>query len=109
MQKQLARPLRLVIEAMAHRVFRDIAVDQPDLAIVDLGIRLFQARLARAQALDLGPGEDQATLQSVKNLVFVKGAPVSADRLNAFRFLVFFFRSSHDSALLSRMLAQSIR
>ena len=42
---------------------------QPDLAAVDLGIGIFQVRLAVAQALDLGSGQDEPRLDLFQQLV----------------------------------------
>src|SRR5712671_6864242 len=41
MQQQLARPPRLMIEAVARGVFRDVGIDQPGLAafLFDIGLR----------------------------------------------------------------------
>src|SRR5262249_48206442 len=41
-QQQLARPLRLVIQPVAHRVFGDVAAEQPHFAVLDLGISVFE-------------------------------------------------------------------
>jgi hypothetical protein len=35
-QQQLARPLALVIEAIAGGIFRDVGIDQPRLAAVSV-------------------------------------------------------------------------
>src|SRR5439155_2039632 len=56
-QQQLARPLRLVVQPIAHRVFRDIAAEQPDLAAFDLAVGIFETCLRFAQTLHLGAGE----------------------------------------------------
>src|SRR5262249_52440216 len=81
-QQQFARPLRLVIHAIPHRVFRDIAAQQPDLTAVDLGVGVLQAGAALAQALDLGSCQDQPTLQRLEDLVVVQRALVATDRLD---------------------------
>src|SRR3712207_7861783 len=62
--------------------------------------------LFRSQALDLGPGQHQAALQGVKDLVLVEGPLVAADDLDAG--VVLFLRvarhrsEEHTSELQSR-------
>jgi hypothetical protein len=38
MQQQLARPLRRVIEAVGLQVFRNVRIDQPNLAATGVGV-----------------------------------------------------------------------
>src|SRR5262249_6597615 len=61
-QEELARPLGLVVELVAHRVFGDVAADQPHLAGVDLGVGVFQAGRPLAEAFDLGALEHDTAL-----------------------------------------------
>ena len=51
MQQQLARPARLVIEAVARGVFRDMGVDQPGLAACLGDVGLGDVRRARRAAI----------------------------------------------------------
>src|SRR5262249_9771530 len=64
---------------VAHRVFRHVAAEQPDLPVLDLGVSVFEAGMPVAQALHLGAGEHQATLERLEHLVFVVRPLVAAD------------------------------
>jgi hypothetical protein len=70
-QQQLARPLALVVVAVARGVFRDVGVDQPGLAAVlgDIGLR--DRAAPAAQRLDLGAGQRQAGLEGLLDEVVV--------------------------------------
>src|SRR5262249_39743131 len=62
-EKQLARPLRVVVEQRPCRlVGRDLRVDEIELAIFRYRIRVRQLRAALAQALHFRPGESDAGL-----------------------------------------------
>src|SRR5581483_7256600 len=62
-QQELARALGRVIEAVRLQIFRDVGVDQPDLAVAAVGIGLGNRALALAQRLHLGAGQDEAGLE----------------------------------------------
>ena len=69
MQQQLARPARLVIEAVGLQIFGDIGVEEPDLAALLARIALPDRRLAAAQRLHLGAGQRDAGLEGLADLV----------------------------------------
>jgi len=59
-QQQLARPFRLVVEAVGLEIFRNVGIDQPDLAVLGIGIGFRDRGLAIADRLDLGAGQRDA-------------------------------------------------
>src|ERR1700730_11062085 len=70
-QQELARPARLMIEAVARGVFGDVGIDQPGLAAL-LGDIGFGDRAAPpAQRLDLGAGQRQPSLEGLLDEVVV--------------------------------------
>ena len=86
-QQQPARPLRGVVEAAALQVFRDVGVDQPELAAAGVGVGLRDRRLAAAQRLDLGAGQRDAGLEGLADLVVETRPAVVGDDLElAIRF-----------------------
>ena len=80
--QELAVPLRLVVEPVAHRVLGDLAADQPEFAVVDLGVGPVQGAVPVPQALDLGPDQDDPALEPVGQLVLVGRPPVPGDHLD---------------------------
>ena len=62
LEQQFARPLGLVIVAVAVAEFGDVGVDQPDLLVLHLGIAFGDRALAEAQRLHLGAGQRDAGL-----------------------------------------------
>src|SRR5262249_37736501 len=56
---------RLVIEAVALQIFRDVGVDQPELAILGIGVGFRDRALAAADRLHLGAGQGKAGLDGV--------------------------------------------
>ncbi len=83
MEQELARSLGNVVHPVGLQVLGDVAAEQPDLVAVDLGIGIFEVRLAVAQALDLGAGQDEARLDLLQQLVIVPRAAVAGDDLDA--------------------------
>jgi hypothetical protein len=61
-QQQLARPLRRVIEAVGLLIFRNVRIDEPDLAAAGIGVGFRNRGLARPQRLHLRAGERDARL-----------------------------------------------
>lgn len=47
------------------RVFTDVAVHQPELALVQHAVGIAQVRLARAQRFDLAAGQDHSGLKLI--------------------------------------------
>ena len=80
-EQQLARPARLVVEAVAVAVFGDVAVDQPDLLALDRRIAFGDRALAVAKRLHLGPGERDPGLEPVLDEIVEARAPVLGDDL----------------------------
>ena len=79
-QQELARPFRLVVEAIALAVFRNIGVVEDHLAVaVGGGVALGDIGLAGAQGFDLGAGQGDARLESLADLVVETRAPIVGD------------------------------
>ena len=55
---------------------RDMGTDQPCLAALDAGVGFGQVGAPGSDALDLGAGQDQPSLQRLLDVVFVAGATV---------------------------------
>src|SRR3954464_8279903 len=71
-----------MVHAVGLEVLRDVAPVEPDLALVDARVRLLQARLAVAEALDLGAGQDDPGLDRLDQVELVAGAAVARDDLD---------------------------
>jgi hypothetical protein len=54
--EEFAGAFGFVVEAVAHRVFGDVAVHEPNFAARDLGVGFFEAGDAVAQAFHFGAG-----------------------------------------------------
>src|SRR5262245_40184938 len=80
-EQELPRPGGLVVRAVSLLVDRDLGAEQPRLALAHLGVGLRERRPARAQRLDLRPGEDDPGLVPVEQLVVVPRAAVVGDEL----------------------------
>src|SRR5262245_5521980 len=80
-QQQLAHALGLVVVAVALLEWRDMGADQPGLSVLDARIGIGQVHLARAERLDLGPGQHEAGLERLVDREFVAGSSVECDRL----------------------------
>ena len=72
-QQQLARALGLVVEAVGLAVFRNIGVDQPELAALHRGIGFGEIGAALAQRLHLRALQLDAGLEGVEDLVVDSG------------------------------------
>src|SRR6266511_3889421 len=81
MQEQLSRPLRLMVGVGAMMVRRDVAADQPGLAVVDEGIAILEVDLGFPERLHLGPAERQPGLVGLENREVVESLPVGGDDL----------------------------
>ncbi|MND67168.1 hypothetical protein D3C80_585740 [compost metagenome] len=75
-QEQLAAAARLVVEAVGLQIFRQVAVDQPDLLAFVRRIGFGDIGLAVAQRLHLGTSQHQACLIGVDDLVVEPGLAV---------------------------------
>ena len=76
MQQQFAWPPRLMVEMGRGLVFRDVGVDEIELAARLVGIGLGDASAALAQYLDLGAMQDETGFEGVLDQVIVTGAAV---------------------------------
>src|SRR5947209_7173995 len=70
-QQQLARPLALVIEAVAGGVFGDVGIDQPGLAAILRDVGFGDRAAAAAQGFHLGAGQRDAGLHGLLDEVVV--------------------------------------
>ena len=82
-EQQFALADGQVVLAVAVRVFADVGVDQPRLALFDAGEGVLELDLARAAGLHLGSGEDHAGLEAFHEFVVMAGGTVVADDLEA--------------------------
>lgn len=57
-----------MVETIALRIFRNIGIDEPELAILKARIALRYVGLIGAQRLDLGAGQDETGFE--RNLEF---------------------------------------
>src|ERR1044071_8373512 len=71
MQQELARPARLVIEAVARGVDRDVGVDQPGLAALFRHVGFGDRAAPAAQRLHLGAGQSEPGLEDLLDEVIV--------------------------------------
>src|SRR4051812_16753736 len=81
MEEKLAHPLRLVVVAIAALEGRDVCADEPGLTVLDSGIGVGEVGLARAERLDLRPGQDDAGLERLVDGEVVAGSSVECDGL----------------------------
>ena len=58
-----------MVEAVGLQIFRQIGIDQPDLAALDRGVTVLDIGLALAQRLDLGAGQHKAGLHGIEHLI----------------------------------------
>ena len=79
MQQQLSLPFRGVSTADRERVRSDVGVLQPEFPVLDQAVGVFELHLTGAEALHLGPREDDASLIRVEDVVVVACAPVGCD------------------------------
>ena len=78
MEQELAPSLGNVVHAIGLEVFGNVAANQPDLAVADLGIGIFQIRFTPSQALDLCSGQHDTGLDSLQEFIVVTGAAIRA-------------------------------
>src|ERR1700685_4606922 len=77
-QQELPRPLGLMVYHVGLRVKGDVAVDEPQLSVVDAGVGLFDRNLAVADALHFAADQDDAAFDLVQNVVLVPRPPIAA-------------------------------
>src|SRR5690606_37811236 len=78
--QELARAERIVVEAVAMTIFRDMRIEQIQALIFKGRIGVLNVGLAGAQALDLRAMQDQAPFKFFMNEVVVAGLAVFGDR-----------------------------
>src|SRR5262245_52663664 len=76
MEEQLAGAFRLVVVAVAGVPRRDVHADQPGLAVLDARVGIGQADLPVPDALDLGPGQHDASLEGLFDAELVSSSSV---------------------------------
>src|SRR5690606_2672549 len=81
MEQQLARPLGLVIEAVAVAELGNVGIDQPGLAIMHVRIALGDRALAAPQALHFGARQRDPGFEHVFDEILEPRAPVLGDGL----------------------------
>ncbi len=85
MQEELARPVRLVVLAVALAVLGHVQADEPRLAVAHVRVRLLERRLSVSEGLHLGSGQHEAGLDAVEEVVVVPRSAVVDDQLFAHR------------------------
>src|SRR5690606_26674632 len=65
--EQLAQAPRLMIEAIALRIFRNIGIDEPELAIFKARIAFRYVGLIGAQRLDLGACQNETGFERIED------------------------------------------
>ena len=68
-KKELAYPLGRMIEAAALEVFRNVGIDEPDLAAARIGVRFRYGRFALAQRFHFRSGERDPSLDRLADFV----------------------------------------
>jgi hypothetical protein len=91
-----------VVEAIAHRVLGDLAIDQPHFAVFNLGVGIVERDKAVAQAFHFSTNELEPALDSVKYFILVESALVTHDHVHVFFLLLLGLR---HGALASTGLA----
>src|SRR5262245_49499616 len=81
-QEKLAHALGRMVEAASLQVFRDIGVDEPDLAAPRIGIGFRDGRLAAAQRFNLGAGEREPGLERLADLIVEARLAIVGDHTN---------------------------
>src|SRR5579859_939067 len=83
MQEELARTERLVVPRTAGHVLRNVCVNQPCAAGLEIDIGIADIRFPFAQGLHLGAMQDQAGLKSVQQVKIVGGGAILGNNLLA--------------------------
>src|SRR5687767_12023277 len=76
-----------MVVAISLRELGDVRPDEPDLAALHADVGLGDVDPVLAHALDLGPGQHDASLEGLLDGVVVAGAPVDGDRVVGHRSL----------------------
>src|SRR5262245_24136318 len=78
-EEELADTLGRVVEAAGLQIFRNIGIDEPDLATARIGISLRDGGLALPQRFHLRPSERDAGLERLADLVVESGLAIVGD------------------------------
>lgn len=70
-EEQLPRPHGIVIPRAAGTIFRNVAIDEPQLALADFRVGLAQTRFPLSQRLHFGPDQNDSCLNFIKEGVIV--------------------------------------
>jgi|SRR5271156_2667827 len=98
-QKELSFSKGLVIPAAAGQVFRDVTVDQPNLATANLGEGFAKGAFPLPEGLDLGTYQDNSGLKTVQKLVVIGRGPVLRNNLDAGVLVLICTRFRHKSII----------
>lgn len=71
--QEFSGTLRHMIESIGLDILRNIATDEPNFVLFDLGIRLVQGYLAVAQAFYFASHQDDAAFQRIEHQIVVPG------------------------------------
>src|ERR1700679_3341314 len=77
-----------MVEAVGLQIFRDIGVDQPDLAVLGIGVGFRDRGLAAAQRLDLGARQRNPGLDRIIDGIVETGLAVFRNHLDGSLFLL---------------------
>ena len=83
MQEELPVALGLVVLDPGLVVGVDVRADEPGLTLADVRVGLLEADLALPERLDLAPGQHDARLEALEEVVVVPRLAVLGDRFLA--------------------------
>ena len=81
MEEELAVAVRVVVGRVPLRVLGDVQADEVDLVAANVAEGALEDRLAVAEGLHLGPGQREARLDAVEEVVLVPRAAIVGDEL----------------------------
>jgi len=82
-QEEAAATLGLVVLPVAHLVLADVDLDEPGLAVLHPDVALTEMGETGAERLDLGPGELDAGLEELQEVVLMASLAVAGkDRIS---------------------------
>src|SRR5262249_50474541 len=82
-EQKLSVAIRVVVLAVALVVDGDVRADEPGFVAAHRGVRLLEGRPAGPKRLHLGPGQDEAGLHPIEEVVVVPRPAVVDDELLA--------------------------
>jgi hypothetical protein len=78
-QEETAAALGLVVLPVAHLVLADVDLDEPGLSVLDPDVALAEVGETGAERLDLGPGQLDAGLEELQEVVLMAGLAVAGE------------------------------